>query len=455
MVDDLTRKTADVARHYAKERKYWIEKLSGQPPRTIFPYDEEMQEEGSEERLTAREEFAITGELYTRLMQVSTGSDPTLHIILTAALTLLLSKYGGQRDIVLGTPVYKQEEDAEYVNTALALRTTITPGDTFKQLLLKVKDAVLEADENQNYPLETLAGDLELNATAGGDFPLFDVTLLLENIHDKDYLRHIRHNLMFIFARTEESLQVELAYNPSRYHAATIKQVARHLENHLNKILFELDIPIVALDVLSDEERKHYLEDYNATQEAFPADKQLHQLFEEQVAADPEKIALVGSGSGKSETAAPNKPVDEQLTLTYGELNRKANRLAHTLRERGVGAETIVGIMAERSVDMVVAILGVLKSGGAYLPIAPGFPAARKQYMIEDSAIGHLLSQSHMEEKTKELVTGKLQGQILYLDKAETYSENETNPGSTGTPASAGNIIYTSGSTVERKSGLF
>ena len=190
---------AIAADQHNKERDYWLKKLAGEIVKSVFPYDNKkaigMESiESSYELETVK--FTFSNELFSRLTKLSNRFDPSLHMIFTAAVVLLLAKYTRSSDIIVGAPVLKQEIEARFINTVLILRNTVEDPGIFKELLLQIRQTIVEATENQNYPIETLLYQLNL-ADTGEDFPLFDVAVLLENIHDKQYLRHINYNVLF------------------------------------------------------------------------------------------------------------------------------------------------------------------------------------------------------------------------------------------------------------------
>ena len=183
------------AGHYSREKDYWLKRLSGEPVKVSFPYDFQDKDQTGKNFNTRT--FRFCGDIHSRLLSLSKGLDYTLHMILTAALTLLLDKYNGSgnKDIIVSSPIYHQEIEADFVNTVLALRNYLAHNMTFKDLLLQVRQTIAEATENQNYPIDTLLYQLDVPLT-GEDFPLFDTAILLENIHDKKYLRDIHFNMI-------------------------------------------------------------------------------------------------------------------------------------------------------------------------------------------------------------------------------------------------------------------
>jgi amino acid adenylation domain-containing protein len=435
MHGDITRKIADVSRRYEKEHTYWLGKLSGDWQKSLFPYDpsvQSVQSVPSMPRDTA--EYEISGNVYTRLIELSSGSLQTLHIVLAAALTMLLAKYNGSRDIVIGTPVYRQATVEEFVNTVLLLRNRIAQSTTFKDLLMQAKDTLLEAVQNQNYPVEKLAVELSAGRNeTDGDFALFDVSLLLENIHDREYLSHIEHNLTFSFLKTETHIEGRVHYNAARYGEPYIRQILRHFNTLLETILFNLDVPFAEVNILSEEELNEYLRDYNDTTCEFPAEKTIHRLFEEQAQKTPDHIAVIDVVEAIHESPLQPDSGAQPASMTYSELNEQADRLANLLMGKGVGPETIVGIMLDRSIDMIVAILGILKAGAAYLPIDPSLPEERIDYMLKDSG-------------AKVLVHGLDGSMVKWL---EEFKEPASQPGNLQTRESTNlaYVIYTSGTT--------
>ncbi|MFC2145876.1 amino acid adenylation domain-containing protein [Acidobacteriota bacterium] len=466
MSRDILNKIADTISHYEKEKNFWLEQMSGELIKTGFPYDHNktMENQKKEEKdLTRAIQFEITGTPFEQLMRLSKRNDYTLHVILTAALAILLAKYTGEQDIIVGSPIYKQETDAKFVNTVVALRNQVKSRDSFKKLLLQVKNTVVAADKNQNYPIEKLAEDLNPDFSSNDDdFPLFDVTLLLENIHDREYIRHISHSVTFSFLKTDDNIKGNAAYRADRYEKATIQRIIGHFMNLLQQVLDYPDIKAADIDILSRLEKKQLLFDYNQTGivssngvDGSPP-VAVHELFEQQVEQTPDHIALTSVGTRSIASDTPNRTMD----VTYCELNRKSNRLAHMLRQKGVHPDIVVGIMAERSPAMIAAILGVLKAGGAYLPISPDIPPARKKFMLEDSGANLLLLQEHLPEENGDIMDFLSQQHLFFLDPPDSHLKEIpeqqvlSNPRAPVKPHHLGYVIYTSGSTGRPKGVL-
>ena len=359
------------AGEYGKEKDYWMNVFAGEWEKSQFPFDNHLK--GGRFR---EAEIRIDGDLFERLMKVCRGSDYTLHMVLTAVLVCLLKKYTGTNDIIVGTPIYKQEVEGDFLNTALALRNTISDEMTVKELLMQVRQTIVKAIEHQNYPIETLVYQLGASFSEG-DFPLFDISILLENIHCKKYLRHIHHNMIFVFNSRLEYLGGTLEYSFPLYYPETVERIARHFVVLMRHLLHNLDIPLSCSELLSEREKRQLIFDFNETETQYPRYKTIDDLFEEAAANYPTKVASVWSDA----------------SISYEKLNGDAVKLALYLRRKGVKSETAVGVMAaERCPGMIICLIGILKSGGAYLPIDSEYPSERKSFMLRDSHAQVLLT---------------------------------------------------------------
>jgi amino acid adenylation domain-containing protein len=373
----LSKKLIIAANRKVKERKYWVKKLAGISGKSSFPYDyNEKKDEGvvdieNFETTT----FRFSGESFSRLMKIGNWNDRTLHVVLTAGLIAAIDRYIGKKDIIVCTPIYKQDSEFEFLNSVLALRMQLEEDMTFKELLLLAKDTIIEAVENYSYPIEMLPDALGLHSNGNG-FPLFDIAVLLENIHDRSCIRHININMVFSFSVTDASMEAVIEYNPCFYEQETARRIGSHYQNLVEQAVFDINMRLCDIEMLSKEEKEQILFDFNDTNAEYSRDKTLHELFEEQAARTPANIAVVF----------------KEKKLTYEALNKKANRLANFLRARGVGKDTLVAVILEPSIDLVVSILGILKAGGAYLPIDPNYPQERVLLILNDNDVLFLLT---------------------------------------------------------------
>ncbi len=374
---------------------YWIDHLSGGWEKSTFPSGRPVQEKMP--YTVGVSGFVISGALYLKLAKLSNRSLPRLQMILTAGLAALLNKYTGSSDILIGTPIYKQKVQAEFINTVLPLRNRINHRMTFKELVLQVREIITRANEHQNYPVELILQKLGIPYSKDDEFPLFDTAILLENLQDKSYIGHLKPNMLFSFLDTGENQCLEgvLEYNRSLYGEETVERIIRHYRQLLEIVLDDPDKPLLSLDILTAQEKRLLLEEYNNTRTGYPDSKTIDRLFREQVERTPGQIAVIDTGSQTGGTG--------QGEITYRELNRSSDEMANGLQDRGVGPDTIVGIMMERSRRLVIGILGILKAGGAYLPMDPENPVERIKYMLADSSAGILVTSPVLSQKFEKL----------------------------------------------------
>ncbi|MGD2088699.1 MAG: condensation domain-containing protein [Candidatus Aminicenantes bacterium] len=363
-----------------KERDYWGQKLSGNLLKSSFPYDYEKKE--TLKFMLDEVKFKIEGELFQRLMELAKNSDYTLHIILITSLVVLLEKYSNNKDIIVSTPIYKQQIEGKLINSVIFIRNQLKEGMTFKDLLFQVKQTVAEAIENQNYPIQLFPDQLKVPLSKGGR-PLFDVSIVLENIHDKSYLQPVAPNMIFSFLRNHDHMMGTIEYNQLLYKKVTIELLMNHFQQLFQTVILDFDIGIAHINILTDEEKNKILYEFNHVEEPFPTTRTIHELFEMQSEKSPDGTALV----------------DGNRQLTYDTLNKKTNQLAHLLRKKGIKADGIVGIMVERTLEMIVGILGILKAGGAYLPLEPNSPKKRILYMLEECQVSILITQENIFTK--------------------------------------------------------
>lgn len=429
-----------------KQEEYWVNRFSGEIPVLNLPYDAPRPSVQSFEGNSM--DFLLGGETGEKLKAVASQENTTLYMVLLAVTNILLAKYSGQEDIVVGSPVAARRHAdltrvmGMFVNT-LAMRNRPEGGKNFREFLREVGENALSAYENQEYPFEELVGKMNLRRDMSRN-PLFDVMLVMQNTDEAGRIAASRNDNGGIGIRTlgsgvktakfdltvnaveqEEGIRFELEYCTKLFTEDTVRRMAGHFRKIAEEIADRPDLCLQEISLLSEEEKKQVLYEFNQSAVEFPRNKTIHQLFEEQAERTPENIAIVF----------------EEEKLTYGELNVRVNRLAGTLRQKGAGPGCVVGIMAERSIEMVEGIMGILKAGGAYLPIDPGYPEERIRYMLEDSGTGMLLIQKHLKDGIR------FQGEILELDDREIYHGSGTNPPLVNQPEDLAYVLYTSGST--------
>ncbi|MBO1057381.1 MAG: amino acid adenylation domain-containing protein [Dolichospermum sp. JUN01] len=434
-----------------KQLEYWKQQLAGAPPLLELPTDYPRPPEQTFAGATV--EFNIDADLTSQLVTLSQQSGVTLFMTLLTAFAVILHRYSGQDDICIGSPFAnrnRREIDTLigfFVNT-LVLRTQMEGNPSFSQLLEKIRSVVWDAHAHQDIPFEQVVEALKPERSLGYN-PLFQVLFVLENFSlDTLELPGIsltpeiidrgtaKFDLSLSMWQTQKGLIGSWEYNSDIFAADTITRMINHFQTLLAAIVKDPQQKIGELPLLTESERHQLLVEWNNTHTDYPQDKCIHELFEEQVEKTPDAVAVVF----------------ENQQLTYQQLNSRANQLAHYLQTLGVKPETLVGICVERSLEMVIGVLGILKAGGAYVPLDSEYPQERLSFMLEDSGISVLLTQSFLLDKLP-LDTLANPVTVVYLDKeVDKYPSPIVNCQlSTVNYNNLAYVIYTSGSTGKPK----
>ena len=399
----------------------------------------------------ARRRFALSGELLERFRRLGATHDVTLYMALLAALKGLLHRYSGQDDIVVGAPITTRsrvelEGLVGYFPNVLVLRTALEGDPTFAELLARVRATCVGAFAHQDVPLEKLALELRDAGRSTTD-PLIQVLFLLESRVPASQtfggaeLRRMpvdfgtaKFDITLAMSEREDGLGVTFEYRTDLFDEGTIDRMFGHLQVLLEAVSTNVNRRISEIPLLTDAERRQVVSDWNATTRSYPANLTLPELFEAQVARTPSAPAVE----------------DDHDALSYAALDARANQLAHRLRGLGVVRGQLVGIAAERSVEMVVGLLGILKSGGAYVPVDPEYPADRVAFMLEDSGVRVVLTQRRIAG-----AVGVAGATVVLLDEAtECAGQPSTRPPRVSEPTDPAYMIYTSGSTGRPKGAL-
>jgi natural product biosynthesis luciferase-like monooxygenase protein/amino acid adenylation domain-containing protein/FkbM family methyltransferase len=426
-----------------RQLAYWKGQLEGAP--TVLELPSEKARPAVRSSGGARYPIVFSAELTAALKRLSQSEGATLFMTLMAAFNVLLYRHTGRRDILVGTPIAGRTRPeikaliGFFVNT-LVLRTDLAGNPTFRELLARVRSVALEAYEHQELPFERLVEELQ-PARNLGSTPLFQVMLALNNVPREQFqlsglrLSQIevenetaKFDLSLLLEERGETLAGSLVYNTDCLSRTTISGLARHLERLLTAVVSNSDRHISELPLLTKSEERQILVEWNETQRAYPNTFCLHQLFEAQVERTPEALALQF----------------EAHCLSYRELNGRANRLAHYLRRMGVGPGSRVGLCAERSLEIVVGLLGILKGGAAYVPLDASYPAERLAFMLQDARVTVLLTQQRLVES---LLVSNARIFCLDSDWEALAEESEDNPVNYTLPENLVYIVYTSGST--------
>ncbi|WP_143088770.1 non-ribosomal peptide synthetase, partial [Paenibacillus algorifonticola] len=421
-----------------RQEAYWLEQFSGELPVLEMPTDFARPVFRSFKGDTY--EFVIDARKSAALRQLAAESGATLYMVLLALYTTLLHKYSGQEDIIVGSPIAgRSHGDLEpligmFVNT-LAIRSYPLGEKSFRSFLKEIQETTMQAYENQDYPFEELVEKVRVSRDVSRN-PLFDTLLVMQNVEEGEFAinglrlapfaneRSIaKFDLTLEIAEDADKLACGIEYTTALYTRETAERLAKHFDRLIETVIQTPSATLETLDMMTSEERIQLLTVFNDTDADYPREKTIHVLFEEQAERHPEAVAV--------------EYEDERLT--YRELNERANRLARTLRNQGVGADQLVGIMAERSPSMVIGILAILKAGGAYVPIDPEYPEERIRYMLDDSGAGVLLLQAHLRDKAT------FAGVCLLLDDEQTYAADSASLVSVNQPNDLAYVIYTSG----------
>ena len=377
-----------------------------------------------------------------RLTELGQSEDATLFMVLLAAFALLLSRYTAQADITVGTVVANRRAELEpligfFANT-LVLRLDTSECRSFRELVSHAREVCLGAYAHQDLPFEKLVEELQPERSLSYT-PLFQTLLVMQNVprakHDFEGLQlqplsievgAAKFDLTLVAEDFEGDLRCTFEYNTDLFEAATIARLSGQFRTLLEAAAANPDQALASLSLLHDAERRELLAKWIGPQEHYRRRESLHRLFEEQVERTPQAVAVSF----------------EQEQLTYAELNARANRLAHYLRAQGVGPEAPVALCLERSVEMVVAILGVLKAGGAYIPLDPANPAERLAFILQDTGATLLLTNSndlHLPDFAGTTFAFETDHELLSQQSEENLSVDIA-------PENTAYIIYTSGS---------
>jgi amino acid adenylation domain-containing protein len=420
---------------------YWKQHLENIPMLNL-PTDRPRPAQQS--YLGARQPITLSESLTAAVNELSEREGVTQFMTLLAAFYVLLYRYTGQEDVVVGSPIANRNRTeiegliGFFVNT-LILRTDLSGTPTFKDLLLRVRDVCLAAYGHQGLPFERLVQELQPERDVSRN-PLFQVMFVLQNaprpLAKASDLRfwqmEIEHERspfdLSLFLRERDGKVIGFfEYSTDLFGRATIERMAGHFQMLLEGIVADPEQSVSTIPLLTEAERHQLLVEFNDTAAEYPKNSCIHELFEEQVERTPDATAVRFEGK----------------QLTYRELNARANQLAYYLQRLGVGPEKRVGICVERSLEMVVGLLGILKAGGAYVPLDPLYPRERLEFMLNDAQVLILLTQKPLVHQLP-----RTEASAVCLDDLTVFDqENKENPTRETKADGAAYVIYTSGST--------
>lgn len=423
---------------YSKSEQYWLQKFEGELPILNLPAFKKRPLVQTYNGNTISHQFST--DFFDKLKAFSKQKDVTLFMTLMAGINALLSRYTGQNDIIIGTPVAGREHpDLEnqiglFLNT-LPIRTQFDVKKSFLELLAQQKETLLAAYDHQNYPFDALVDKLNLKKDLSRS-PLFDVLMVLQNQSqfNKDMQvekikgltidpfkidsKTAQFDLKFNFFETEK-LNLDIEYNTEIYDVLLIERIFPHLENLLSKVFEHPDNAIESLNYITKVEENQLLFDFNDNEVDYPKNKTILNLFEDQVKISPNETAIQFADK----------------SLSYAQLNEQANQFANCLRGNfNIEPNSLIGIKLERSEQLLVVIFGILKTGAAYVPIDVNYPQERIDYIEKDSNCSIIITQDFLDE---------------FFNSRENYSNVNLN-----LPIYQSNlayIIYTSGTTGDPK----
>ncbi|HEU4556775.1 MAG TPA: condensation domain-containing protein, partial [Longimicrobium sp.] len=379
-----------------RQLSYWRERLAGAPELVELPNDHPRP--AARTFRGAVERIELPGELLERLRALRRSERATLYMVVLSAFQVLLSKYSGSGDIVVGSPIAGRTRDEVagligfFVNT-LVLRTDLGGDPSFREVLRRVQEVTLGAYEHQELPFEKLVAELKPERSLSHS-PLFQVSFSLDDMEESGSgaaesstesgsgaaesstegvdtgFAHAKFDLTLALVATRQGLRGGLEYSTDLFERGTIVRMVGHLERVLEQVVADADVRLSKLQLLGEAEREQVLEAWNHTEREY-SDPPAHALFARWARRAPEATALL----------------DGRRAVTYGELDRRAAVLARRLRDLGVGPETPVGLCMERTPELLVSVLGIWKAGGAYVPLDPGYPAERLAWIIADAAL--------------------------------------------------------------------
>ncbi|PYS76408.1 MAG: non-ribosomal peptide synthetase, partial [Acidobacteria bacterium] len=431
----------------AEQLSYWRRQLAGAPAELELPTDKPRPPKNTSGG--ARHYFTLSEELTDDLKSLGREEGATLFMTLLAGWQALLSRYSGQQDISVGTPVAgRTRVETEqligfFVNT-LVLRADLSGEPSFRELLGRVREVCLGAYAHQEVPFERLVEELRPERSLSRT-PLFQVMFALQNT-PREVARagelslraealetgRAKFDLTLVAEELDGGVRVMLSYRTDLFEAGTIARMAGHYRRLLEAAARSPEAVVSRAELLDEQERRLLLDEWNRTRAEATAAHSVHELFERHAAERPGAPAIVFEGR----------------EVSYGELNERSERMARRLRERGIRAEATVGVLLERSPEMVAALLGVLKAGGAYVPLDTEYPEARLRLMAGDAGVRVVLTRAEWVERVKgwgadALTVEKCASEAWGEDGAEASRKDRGHAGG----ENLAYVIYTSGST--------
>jgi amino acid adenylation domain-containing protein len=410
---------------------YWINKLSGSLPDTRFmrPSHLAVREPAKFEYLG----FEVPFDSASMLFKMAKGSGLSTYMLLVSAMTVLLSACNHSERVLIGSPAYK-DENWDGIDNLVPLLFNVDHSLSFKEYLVgQVKPTVVEAYANQSYPFQKLITDRFGQALS------IRIIMLLENISSTCDLENMGGDIAFSFLMDQRNISCRVRYDANLYSKAQVTGGTKVYLEVLRWLLYAPQMPLRDVSLVPEDGKSAILTKFNNTERPLPSDESFAELFEEQVTRTPDSIAAI-SGTH---------------FLTYRELSNAADNLAARLVSHGVGPDTVVAILSQRTLDLLVSILAVFKSGGAYLPLDPSNPHSRIKHILSESKTVHLLVDNGCgDELLNELESVAVQGCLTTIRIQDTVASNQPPCRQDSLPGALAYVIYTSGSTGTSKGAM-
>ena len=425
---------------YSSAEKFWSEYLKGFDSKTLLPVDHTKEAEITK---SLAYKYKLPDSLKEKIDRFTKDNKITLATVIYAAWGLLLQRYNNTEDVLFGITVSGRTKDLNMDNTVgmfintLPIRIKVSDDKTVVEFLKDVERSLTHINIHSSSSLEMVHKNSSFKNS------LFDSIVVVENyplgeklfseksqIRVQDFSTRVMTNFDLSVAVTNlNSLKLELYYNMEFFERKTIEAMAKHFEKVLLEIISESKEMITEVEMITDSEKEKIIKEFKGADVEYQKNKTLHQIFEEQADLVPDKCAVIFK--------------DE--SLTYRELNEKANQLARKLVKKGLKPDDLVGLVAERSLEMIIGIMAIIKAGGAYLPIDPAYPEERIQFMLEDGNVQIILTQDRFMDKVD------FKGETINIEDENLYNGDSSNLGEMCSPHNLIYVIYTSGSTGKPK----
>ncbi|WP_064201988.1 non-ribosomal peptide synthetase [Brevibacillus brevis] len=442
-----------------EHRSYWLEQLSGTLPQLELPADRPRSSAPSFEGQVYTHVFSR--DVSQRVKQLSKHYRMNPSVLLLGMFKALLYRYTGQTDVIVGMPTMGRPEERfdsliGYFVNMIPIRSQVTGEKSFSQFVRELQLTLIDGMDHAVYPFPAMVREANIPRLHGNS-PVFDIIFTYQNFLQSQNLQRFYDECQNKLAielidgvhqegeyefelevfEQEAEFVLNLKYNPHVFDQATIQRMAAHYQNIANAVIKNPDIALDELPLISAEEQDMLLVEWNATEEAFPQALCIHDLFEKRVQQTPNAVAVVY----------------EKLSLTYRELDERVTKLSIFLQAKGVGPEATVGICVERSLEMVIGILGILKAGAAYVPLDPTYSTERLAYMVEDSKSTLVLTQARLLDKVSSTAGESTKCIVLDRDweEVEQTAQRQTKLNRVVNPTNLAYVIYTSGSTGKPK----